>query len=126
MAVRIPLRNGGHTLIDDEDEKRVKKHGWYSTKGKATTYVRCMTKSHHKLDYTKNIPELHRFITKAPKGTVVDHINGDGLDNRKSNLHVGTNSDNMRNTKRHRVPADATERMGFITEEFRQQYLKAS
>jgi hypothetical protein len=32
--------------------------------------------------------KLHRRLTNAQKGTVVDHINGDTLDNRKQNLRV--------------------------------------
>lgn len=42
---------------------------------------------------------LHRFITNAGKGTVVDHINGNTLDNRIKNLRVGTYSQNALNKK---------------------------
>lgn len=41
---------------------------------------------------------LHRMITKAPKGSYVDHINRDTLDNRRENLRIITHSDNLRNT----------------------------
>ena len=40
---------------------------------------------------------LHRFITNCPKGMVVDHINGDTLDNRMRNLKVTTQSENSKN-----------------------------
>jgi len=44
---------------------------------------------------------LHRFITGAPKGFVVDHIDGNTLNNTKENLRVCTPADNARNnTKR--------------------------
>lgn len=40
---------------------------------------------------------LHRFITNCPKGMVVDHINGDTLDNRMRNLKITTQSENSKN-----------------------------
>lgn len=43
---------------------------------------------------------IHRFIMNCPKGKVVDHINHDRLDNRKSNLRICTQADNMKNQKK--------------------------
>lgn len=40
---------------------------------------------------------LHRLILNAPKGKQGDHRNGDGLDNRKVNLRLVNNQQNMQN-----------------------------
>lgn len=39
---------------------------------------------------------LHRFLVSCPEGFVVDHVNGDTLDNRRTNLEVVTVSENNR------------------------------
>lgn len=44
--------------------------------------------------------QLHREIMNCPPKLVVDHINGDTLDNRKSNLRITTNAKNIQNRTR--------------------------
>lgn len=43
---------------------------------------------------------LHRVIMNPPAGMVVDHIDGDGLNNRRSNLRVCISRDNTRNRRK--------------------------
>lgn len=84
----LVVDGGLNVLIDSDDYEKCKEHHWYlihgryfvSRVGRTTIY-------------------LHRFIYgNIPEGYVVDHINGDLLDNRKSNLRLCTHEENMRNS----------------------------
>lgn len=46
---------------------------------------------------------FHRLILSAPDDMHVDHINGDGLDNRRCNLRLVTRSQNLANQRRVRA-----------------------
>jgi hypothetical protein len=82
----IPLTRGKHALVDAEDFDRIMKHKW-------TAYYTCGKWYAGRNDHGKCIL-MHREITKAPKGKVVDHIDGNGLNNCQSNLRVCTYSQN--------------------------------
>lgn len=59
---------------------------------------------------TGPIKLLHRVILSPEKGEIIDHINGDPLDNRKCNIRVVDSTENNRNT---RIPkSNKTGRIG--------------
>ena len=89
----VPLTKGLATTIDDSDAERVSGHVWRAhraTTARENWYA--YTKINGKKVY------LHRFLTDAPKGLDVDHIDGDGLNNRRENMRVCTRSQNNQNS----------------------------
>jgi hypothetical protein len=87
---------GQRTLVDDSTLKQYGHMSWFlSDTGYA---VRRPSLD----DGTKVTIRLHRLVTNAPEGMVVDHVKKDKLDNRLSNLRVctqKTNTQNRKNTK---------------------------
>ena len=98
MAVEIRLTQGFVALVDDADEAVAREHRWWvlhSGRGAATIhYARAARKD------PKAGALLHKFLTGWP---MVDHINGDGLDNRRANLRLCTRSQNMGNRRKYTV-----------------------
>lgn len=93
MAQPLVLTNTRNIcLLDEEDYLRIKGLLWYEWKlpKQNTSYVR------KKIDGTQIL--LHRLIMACPDHLIVDHINGDGLDNRKENLRIVTKSQNNYNS----------------------------
>lgn len=89
---------GDHTvLIDDEDHELVSKYRWHlkPSKGKHSPRVRTSISG----DQTTLM--MHRLIMGLSKydDLQVDHINGNGMDNRKCNLRTCTGSQNNANRK---------------------------
>lgn len=94
----INLTKGYSTLVDDEDYEFANSFKWHAcVKGK--NIKRCYAVRKQWLPKEKRYKSiyLHRLLLDAPKGMDVDHISGDALDNRRSNLRVCTRSENLQN-----------------------------
>lgn len=91
----IPLTRGLHAIVDVEDHQWLSKHKWHASPatGHSTVYAKRSTR--HGSVF------MHRMIMKPPEGMVVDHINGNGLDNRRCNLRICTPTENSRNRRKH-------------------------
>lgn len=81
---------GKRTLVDDSTLKQYGHLTWHLSD---TGYAIRRNKSEG------GTVRLHRLVADAPEGMVVDHLNGDKLDNRASNLRVCTQAENTRNRK---------------------------
>lgn len=96
---KIKLTKGYEATVDDEDFEFLLKFKWQYVHGYATTAV-YIEGSYHKVlcpkGKYKGIP-MHRMVLSVKDNLQVDHINMNGLDNRKSNLRVASTAENMRN-----------------------------
>jgi len=82
----ILLTKGQFTVVDNEDYDLVVQHKWLATAAGGKFYAarKIQTPKGSRLLY------LHRFLMRPPDHLVVDHINHNPLDNRRSNLRVCT------------------------------------
>lgn len=91
MSKLIQLTRGKVAIVDDEDFESLNKFRWYCDRKYAAREVT--------RDGIRERIYMHRLIINAPDHLEVDHINGDGADNRKENLRLCTHSQNVSNRK---------------------------
>lgn len=77
--------------IDKEDYEKIRLISWYVNKKSENNW--------YMENKGKESLSVHRLVMDAKKGEYVDHINGDTLDNRKSNLRIVTKQQNGFNSK---------------------------
>lgn len=88
-AVEIALTKGKSTIVDAQDYDLVMAAGTWS--------AQINPKTIYAYRYGDRKVYLHRFLMAAPMGIQVDHINGNGLDNRRANLRLASASQNQAN-----------------------------
>ena len=94
LMKKIPLTQGHFALIDNMDWELLSKYKWIAQKhsrSETLLYVTTVIKD--------KVIRMHRLVTRAKQGEIVDHINGDGLDNRRKNLRFCTFSQNSANAR---------------------------
>ena len=84
-------------VVDAIDYLKLKDHKWFAQpKRSGGFYAFRYVYENGKRTYFM----MHREIMGFPEGLQVDHINGNGIDNRRSNLRVATAQQNAANSKR--------------------------
>lgn len=89
---QINLTKGFIAVIDPEDEQLVRQYKWQACKTKHACYAvhSYWDGSYHKLP-------MHHLILPPGAGEFIDHRDGDGLNNTRSNLRRATRSQNNQN-----------------------------
>lgn len=99
-TVAIPLTRGFEALVDEEDVPLVGGYSWNANRHHVNKVYAVTTIK--RADGSKTVCRMHRLILNAPPGVMVDHINHDGLDNRRENLRLATNAQNNVNSRPHK------------------------
>jgi hypothetical protein len=99
----IPLTRGLFATVDDEDYDRISKSNWHSKPSGSVVYA-CRKPGMHSI-------QMHREILNPPSDMQIDHIDGNGLNNQKSNLRAATYRMNQ-NNQQHRATAKTSNHPG--------------
>ena len=89
----IPLTQGRETLVDAEDVEFLGQFNWRWASWRTQIGYAVLPQGQG---------NMHRILMSNPEGMCIDHINGNSLDNRKSNLRVVTIRENLQNKEEHR------------------------
>jgi hypothetical protein len=90
----ICLTQGKVAIVDDEDYEWLTRYKWYVAvrKGNPDYAIRHIWRNGKRTTTT-----MHQEILKPPIGMVCDHINRNGLDNRRCNIRICTQGNNCMN-----------------------------
>jgi hypothetical protein len=98
--VSIPLTRGFAALVDSADYEAIAAFKWQAEVKHGKVYAR---RNEWIGDGKFRSHFMHRAIAGAAAGQVVDHINGDGLDNRRANIRVCDRFGNARNSAKKKI-----------------------
>ncbi len=102
MTRRVPLTRGLFALVDDDDYERVMALGpWYARPSPHGQIFYAQFNHRGTGKARRRKAWMHRIVLGLSDNDprITDHINHDGLDNRKENLRAVTNAQNQRNRR---------------------------
>jgi len=95
----IKLTKNQFALIDDDDYEYIGKFKWHALRARTGFYACRRNSKKDGYDYIY----MHRQILGALERNIhIDHINGNGLDNRKENLRKCSTGQNSCNQRKHK------------------------
>ncbi len=96
----ITLTQGQHALVDDADFESLSKFKWLAKKCRHKIGINFYAIRWIYCDGKRLTVWMHRQIIGVEEKFRTDHINGDGLDNQRSNLRPATATENSRNQRK--------------------------
>jgi len=110
----IQITQGKFALVDDEDFDFLNQWNWHAKKNGNTFYAARKEGLFHRKDVI-----MHRVILDAPDNMLVDHIDGNGLNNARANLRLCTSGENQRNHKLYSTSKTGLKGVSFKDGKFR-------
>lgn len=98
-VLEIRLTRGKVTLVDASDYEFLNQFKWCAVLGPSGIWYAART---HGPRHNQTYVKMHRLIMDALPDQLVDHKNGDGLDNKRINLRICTHQENARNQRKTR------------------------
>lgn len=102
---KIKLTQGKYAVVDDEDYEELNQYKWYAWRDRTKDVWYARRSVHLSRQISKN--GKHSSTAVRMHGQImgsqhVDHINHDGLDNRRSNLRIASIRQNAQNSRKRR------------------------
>lgn len=97
---KIELTQGKYAMVDDSDFVALNQYAWQFKRERDGINGYAVGRKYIGVRDGREIYDnysMHRLLMDAPKNMLVDHVNGNGLDNRRRNLRLCTKSENLCN-----------------------------
>src|SRR5262249_39633454 len=97
---RIPLTKGFEALVDDEDHDALSQHKWCASRTGRGWYAVRHDRTERRIRRGRRVKReinryMHHEIMGRRLGMDIDHADGNGLNNQRSNLRWATRSQNL-------------------------------
>lgn len=96
MTKEIQLSQDKVAIVDDKDYEGLSQYKWSAIKHRNTWYAVAHLRQS---DGSRKMISMHNLIAIPPAGFIVDHIDGNGINNTRDNLRPATNQQNLFNQR---------------------------